>query len=40
VFQLQVTALDLRLDKGQIELFGERRTAYILNWTMGDINKR
>lgn len=41
VFQVQVTALDPRPDKGQMDMFGEEENKFhILNRVMDDINKR
>jgi len=41
VFQVQVTALDPRPEKGQFELFEEKETRYhALNRVMDDINRR
>ena len=41
VFQVQVTALDPRADKGQMDMFGEEENRFhILNKVMDDINKR
>ena len=41
VFQVQVTALDPRPGKGQMDLFGEEENKFhILNRVMDDINKR